>query len=155
MVAWGSSREEIADTAARTGVTAAALLAQLELGCARLPLHPEIWRFAQAQRALGRQTALVTVNVDIFSRVIAPALQLSQVFDVVVNSADVHELDKIALCEIAFRRLDGCAFHNSLLIDDTPHNVAAFRARGGMAYQFTTDAAFAAWQCVHLPTDTA
>ncbi len=131
--------------ARRSGLKEAELLEQLEQGCAQVTLNPAIWRFAREQRGVGRQTALVTVNVDLFSRVTAPALRLHEVFDAVVNSADHHELDKLALCEIAFRRLDGCAFSNSLLIDDHAENVAAFRARGGLGYHYTTDEDFAAW----------
>lgn len=137
---------EIADyLARRTGVAPEVLLAQCEQNCARLPLNPAIWRFAQAQRGQGRLTALVTVNADVFSRVVVPALRLAEVFDVVVNSADHHVTEKLALCEIAFRRLNGCDFSNSLLIDDHPENVAAFRARGGQAYCYTTDETFAEW----------
>ena len=61
--------------------------------------------------------------------------------------------DKNALCKIAFDRLDGCTFANSLLIDDSPKVIDAFRARGGMAYQYTTEAAFAEWEMDTWPVD--
>jgi len=117
----------------------------LDAGCANLQLNPAVWRFAQAQRTQGRHTALVTVNMDVFTRVVVPAHGFDRVFDVVVNSADYGTEDKNALCEIAFGQLDDCTFEDSLLIDDMPKCLDAFRARGGMAHQYTTDAAFAEW----------
>lgn len=141
------SSEEIADyLAGLTGLSAGEILTGLDEGCARLELNPAIWQFAQAQRAQGRRTVLCTVNMDVFTRVVVPAHGLDRVFDAIVNSADHGTEDKNALCEIAFARLEGCDFGNSLLIDDAPMNLAPFRARGGMTYRYTTDEAFAAWE---------
>lgn len=141
------SSADIADyLSGLTGITAERILSALDEGCANLQLNPAIWRFAQAQRAQGRHTVLATVNMDVFTRVVVPAHGFDTIFDVVVNSADHGTEDKNAVCEIAFSRLDGCSFENSLLIDDMPKYLDAFRARGGMAYQYTTDAAFAAWE---------
>lgn len=138
---------EIADyLAGLTGIDTARILAALDAGCARLALHPAIWRFAQAQQAQGRQTALVTLNMDVFSRVIAPSLGFYKVFDVVINSSDYRTDDKVRLWELAFAQLDGCTFANSLLIDDKQKYVERFQACGGQAYQYTTDAAFAKWE---------
>ncbi len=88
-----------------TGLTPERILAGLDEGCAHLQLNPAIWRFAQQQRAQGRRTALVTVNMDIFTRVVVPAHGFDQVFDVILNSADYGTEDKNALCEMAFSRL--------------------------------------------------
>lgn len=128
-----------------TGITPERILSALDEGCAHLQLNPAIWRFAQAQRAQGRRTVLATVNMDVFTRVVAPAHGFDRVFDVVVNSADYGTEDKNALCEIAFGQLDDCTFENSLIIDDMHKYLDAFRARGGMAYRYTTDEAFAGW----------
>ncbi len=138
---------DIADyLAGLTGLSAPRILAALDAGCARLTLHPAIWRFAQAQRARGRQTALVTKNMDVFTRIVVPALHFAQVFDVIINSSDHRTDDKELMWERAFAQLDGCAFENSLLIDDKLKYIERFQARGGMAYQYTTDAAFAEWE---------
>jgi FMN phosphatase YigB (HAD superfamily) len=126
-----------------TGIMPDHILAALNDGCAHLRLNPAIWRFAQSQRAQGRSTALVTVNTDVFTRVVVPAHGFDRVFDVVVNSADYDTEDKNALCEIAFVHLDGCSFENSLLIDDETKNLNAFRARGGITHQYTGDEVFA------------
>lgn len=137
---------EIADyLAALTGIDAAHILHELNAGCAALDLHPAIWQFARAQRARGRQTAVVTLNMDVFTRVIAPSMGFYEVFDVVVNSSDHRTDDKIQLWELALTQLDGCTFANSLLIDDSEKHVARFQSRGGQVYRYTTDAAFAAW----------
>jgi 8-oxo-dGTP pyrophosphatase MutT (NUDIX family)/FMN phosphatase YigB (HAD superfamily) len=137
---------EIADyLAGLTALPATRILTALDDGCARLPLHPAIWRFAQAQRAQGRHTALVTLNMDVFTRVIAPSWGFDQVFDVVINSSDYRTGNKMQLWEMAFSRLDGCTFANSLLIDDKLKHVESFRAHGGLAYRYTTDEAFARW----------
>jgi len=140
------SSEDIAThLAGLTGITPDCIISALAEGCAKMHFNPAVWRFAQAQRELGRSTVLATVNMDIFTRVVVPAHGLDRVFDVVVNSSDYGTDDKNALCEIALAQLDGCTFANSLLIDDSVAAIAAFRSAGGMAYQYTTDAAFAAW----------
>ena len=128
-----------------TGVAPETILSGLEEGCATLRLNPVVWACAQRQRGRGRQTALATLNMDIFTRVVIPAHGFDRVFDVVVNSADHGVDDKLALCELALSRLEGCTFANSLLIDDGERNVRAFCARGGMAYWYTSDEAFAEW----------
>lgn len=129
-----------------SGITPERILSALDKGCANLQMNPNIWRFAQAQRAHGRRTVLATVNMDVFTRIIVPAHGFEKVFDVVVNSADYGTCDKNVLCEIAFSRLDGCNFENSLLIDDRTKYLDAFRTCGGMTDQYTTDEAFAVWE---------
>jgi len=138
--------EIVADhLAGLSGLSPEHILEQLAAGCARQALHQAIWQFAQAQRKLGRKTALVTLNFDIFSRVIVTALGFDRIFDVIVNSAEYRTDDKARMWEIAFSRLDGCDFANSLLIDDKAKYTERFRARGGMAYQYTGDEDFARW----------
>jgi phosphoserine phosphatase len=129
-----------------TDYTPESILTALEEGCATLRMNPAIWRFAQAQRSRGRHSVLATINMDIFTRIVAPAHGLNRIFDVVVNSSDYGTEDKNILCEIAFRNLGDCSFDNSLLIDDNTQVIDAFRSRGGMTYQYTTDEAFAEWE---------
>jgi len=138
---------EIADyLAGLSGVSVAHILTALEEGCTQMQLAPHLWRFAQAQRHAGRQAALVTVNMDVFTRLVVPAHGFSKVFDTIVNSADVGTEDKMALCDIALSRMQCSSFETSLLIDDSAEVAAAFRLRGGKAYQFVTDVAFAEWE---------
>lgn len=128
-----------------TGTSSTEIMAGLELGCSRIRPFPAIWQFAQSQQAVGRKTALVTLNFDIFSRVIVPAVGFDKVFDIIVNSCDYRTDDKVHMWEIAFSQLDGCSFSNSLLIDDKQKYTDLFRAHGGMAYQYISDEEFSVW----------
>lgn len=122
------------------------ILATMEAGCRKLEFNPAVLEFAKAQRAQGRRTALVTLNVDLFSRVVVPAHGLDGIFDVIVNSAEERDVRKDRLWETAFRRLGTeIGFHNSFLIDDAPQHVRRFAELGGGTYEYTTDAAFADW----------
>jgi FMN phosphatase YigB (HAD superfamily) len=122
------------------------IAAALRQGCRDFVLHPAIWQFAQAARNAGKRTALVTINMDVFSEEVVSALGLHEVFEVIVNSADHRELDKSRLWPIAFESLaTGMTYTNSLLIDDNIHAVRQFTSAGGNAYQYTDDASFLAW----------
>jgi len=126
-----------------TGITHEKILRALREGCSNLKLNPAIWQFAQSQKHEGRKTALATINMDVFTEVVVPCHGFDKVFDVVVSSSDYGLNTKIELCEIVFSKLDGYTYENSLLIDDSPKSVEPFRCRGGLAYQYTTDEAFA------------
>jgi FMN phosphatase YigB (HAD superfamily) len=118
----------------------------MEKGCQRLGFNPAVWDFAVAQKAAGRKTALVTDNMDVFSKVVVPSHGLDQLFDVILNSADFHEIRKEFLWPIAFERLGGgIGYTNSLLIEDGENEPAMFRSLGGWAYQYFNDAAFLEW----------
>jgi FMN phosphatase YigB (HAD superfamily) len=108
-----------------------------------LRLNDTVLAFA---RELGREgrAAVVTVNTDAFTDVIAPHYGLHRDFAVVVVSCLERVRDKTALCELALARLGAPgAFPTALLVDNRADNVEAFRARGGQAYLFTDDATFA------------
>jgi hypothetical protein len=111
------------------------------------------WRNLRVNRSMfdfacelgrARRAAIVTVNPRIFSEVIAPHLRLDRLFPVIVTSWQERIADKAALCGIALERLGAPgAYATALLVDNRADCVAAFRARGGQAYQFSDDAAFA------------
>jgi len=118
----------------------------MEIGCRNLAINRAVWDFAVTQREIGRATVLVTVNVDVFDSVVIPDHQLTQLFDVIVNSHSHRTTDKEILWPIAFEGVSPeIGYHNSLLIDDSPSNVTRFRARGGIAHRYTDDVAFLAW----------
>lgn len=122
------------------------IAATLEKGCERLRFNPAVWDFAVALKAAGRKTALVTDNMDVFSKVVVPSHGLDRLFNVIINSSDFHEIDKKYLWPIAFERLGGAlGYANSLLIEDGEHEPALFKSLGGHAHQYTNDAAFLAW----------
>ncbi|MCD4825590.1 MAG: haloacid dehalogenase-like hydrolase [Phycisphaerae bacterium] len=115
-------------------------------GCRNLEFNRNVFRFAQEQRQAGRKTALVTANMDVFTSVVVPCHGLDEVFDVILNTADYGEIRKDRLWLRAFEQLgDDIGYHNSLLIEDGTESPTKFRELGGMAYQYTTDNAFAEW----------
>jgi FMN phosphatase YigB (HAD superfamily) len=127
------------------------IAATMEKGCQNLNFNPAVWDFAVAQKAAGRKTALVTANMDIFSKVVVPAHGLNAVFDVIINSADFHEIRKDRLWPEAFKRLGGgIGYSDSLLIEDGEEEPALFRACGGTAYQYQGDELLLEWlKAVH------
>ena len=74
-----------------------AVLETMELGCRDLDFNEAVLNFALAQRSLGRRTAIVTANMDVFSDVVVPAHRLDEKFDVIINSSDYGEFDKRVL----------------------------------------------------------
>lgn len=104
--------------------------------------NQSVLRFARELGSVGR-AAIVTVNPDIFTDVIAPHLALDSDFPVIVTSWEEREMDKTALCEIALERLGAPgAVESALLIDNREDNVRDFRARGGHGYLFVDDGTF-------------
>ncbi|HSL43479.1 MAG TPA: hypothetical protein VK897_08605 [Anaerolineales bacterium] len=118
----------------------------MEKGCEHLNFNPAVWNFALAQKAVGRKTALVTANMDVFTKVVVPSHRLYDVFDVILNTFDYKELRKECLWPIAFDCLgNNIHYENSLLIEDGVTAPAKFRALGGYAYQYSTDELFLEW----------
>lgn len=118
----------------------------LELGCQNLTFNEAVWNFAMQQRAVGRKTAIVTGNMDVFTNVVMPFHKLREKFDVIINSFDYHVIDKNVLWAKAFEILGhGIGYRQSLLIEDGANNVRKFRANGGYAYQYENDKQFLKW----------
>ncbi|MDE0555079.1 MAG: hypothetical protein OXI24_12725 [Candidatus Poribacteria bacterium] len=123
-----------------------AVLKTMELGCKDLDFNEAVLNFALAQRSLGRRTAIVTANMDVFSDVVVPAHGLDEKFDVIINSSDYGEFDKRVLWPIAFKALgDDIHYGNSLLIEDGSKEPELFRGCGGFAYEYTNDESFLRW----------
>lgn len=120
-------------------LTSGQILQGLREGCSRMNFNQSVWQFALRQREAGLKLALVTINMDVFTEVVVPSHGLDQVFDVIINSSDYHEMSKEVLFRKAFERLgtDEFGFHNSLLIDDNERNVNRFRELGGQAFHYT------------------
>lgn len=124
----------------------AMIVETMEKGCEQLRFNQAVWHFALAQRAAGRKTALVTANMDVFTKVVVPCHRLHQVFDVILNTFDYKELRKEYLWPIAFQHLgNNIHYGNSLLIEDGRTAPEKFRSLGGYAYQYSTDALFTEW----------
>ena len=123
------------------GTTPDALMVHIEQLCRNVQFYEHAWIAAQARL---RPQAIVTLNADLFSSLIVPNYALDSTFDEIVTSWEEHTLDKAHLCEIALERLGGRDPAHALLIDNIEENVDAWRARGGQAYLFRTDAEFLA-----------
>jgi len=118
----------------------------MEKGCEHLNFNQAVWNFALAQKRVGRKTALVTANMDVFTKVVVPCHQLNEVFDVILNTFDYRELRKERLWPIAFQYLgNNIHYGNSLLIEDGITEPVKFRKLGGYAYQYSTDELFMEW----------
>lgn len=128
------------------GIPAGEIEAGLRESCRDLVLNQAVWEFAQAVRAVGKRTALVTVNMDVFTEEVVPSHGLDRVFEVIVNSADHGELDKRKLWPVAFQSLgEGIGYANSFLIEDGEDSPLAFAEAGGKAYQYSDGDAFTIW----------
>jgi phosphoserine phosphatase len=148
--AWMEGQLSLADIAVNIGHYVdwpiSDIIAKLEAGCKGLSFNPVVWNFAAMQRQQGRKTALVTANMDVFTKVVVPAHALDKLFDTILNTADYHELRKKKLWPLAFAQLGpDISYANSLLIEDGPSEPARFRALGGYAYQYESDDHFREW----------
>ena len=124
----------------------AGIVSYLELGCQNLNFNEAVWGFAMQQRAAGRKTAIVTGNMDVFTKVVVPCHKLGERFDVIINSFDYGVIDKNMLWPKAFEILgNGMGYRQSLLIEDGANNVRKFRANGGYAHQYENDELFLSW----------
>ncbi len=98
----------------------------------------------KAVQSCGLPQAIVTINPDIFSKQVVPNYQLNQLVETIVTSWEEKTLAKSDLCDIALRRLGSVSNRNgALLIDNRIENIESWRARGGSAYHFIGNEAFA------------
>lgn len=87
--------------------------------------------------------AIVTINPDIFSYVVAPHYQLIETFPVMATSWEEATLSKASLCDAALSRMDGDILRTeALLIDNKPENIEEWIAAGGQGYLFEGEAKF-------------
>ena len=135
------AQQVFAGLADRTGMTPAQVEAHARECCRQVEVHPNARRVATERR---RPQALVTVNPDLFSELVVPALGLDAVFDVIVASHAEGTAHKRDLCQIALDRLgyDGDR-SAALLIDNRADLVEGWRDAGGSGYWFQGDAPFA------------
>jgi beta-phosphoglucomutase-like phosphatase (HAD superfamily) len=135
-VGTATSAEVAADVAARLGWPVERANAHMRACCGRIAFYPGVRELIA--RAPVPQ-ALVTVNPDIFSEVVAPAYGLAGMFATIVTSWEEGVADKAALAAAAMRRLGAdLTPPECLLIDNLEPNVTAWRAVGGRAHHFTS-----------------
>jgi beta-phosphoglucomutase-like phosphatase (HAD superfamily) len=142
-ISWKDFAEMIVE---RTGLNEQIVSDHLKKGVRGLSMNKAVSNFTLAQRKAGKATVLVTGNIDLFTEIVVPDLDLYRMFDAIVNSADHCESKKEILWPIAFGFLDTpITFDQCLLIEDNARNVELFRKLGGMAYQYTDDTSFSKW----------
>lgn len=116
------------------------VLAHMLKACRNITFFDTVMAFA---RECPLPQAIVTINPDIFSYVVAPHYQLSDTFPVIVTSWEEVSLSKAALCDVALSRLDGnISRSETLLIDNKAKNTDEWIAAGGQSYLFTNEARF-------------
>lgn len=72
-----------------------------------------------------------------------PEYQLDRRVDLIVTSCEQGTEDKVALCECAITQLGiTVPLTESLLVDNRPDAIHAWRAKGGVAYHFKGENAF-------------
>lgn len=104
-----------------------------------------VWDFSQSVRKVT-QTAIATVNNDLFRDFIVPRHSLSEKFDGIVNSCEAGEYRKDRLCLYAADIFGlNPDKHRILLIDDKPRNIEDFIALGGEGFLYESDETFALW----------
>ena len=122
------------------------ILSALHDGCSNMPINAAVLDFASLSRQSGRKTALVTVNMDVFTEIVVPAHGLDAVFDLVLNTADHGTLDKSTLWRKALVSFGPeHSFSSALLIDDSPRMTALFESLGGVAYRYQGNEGFQDW----------
>lgn len=122
------------------------IIAEMYNGCKNISFNQAVWQFTESQRNIGRKTALVTINMDIFTNIIVPFYGLDRIFDVIINSADYSTDNKLELWQVAYKLFDSnISYNNSLLIDDSDKWVTEFRNCGGEAYRYKNDNEFNQW----------
>ena len=136
-----TTRDMAAELARRLPLDANQALTHLRARCRRIAVHTRAMGFAEA---CALPQAIVTVNPDLFTSDVVPALGLDRHFHPIVTSWEERTLDKTELCVAAMRRLGIDDPAAGLLVDNLEPNIRAWREHGGTGYLFLTDERFAA-----------
>lgn len=108
--------------------------------CRAIVFFPQINRALARRRNRGGLQALVTVNPDCFGA-FADHYGLEWLFDVIVTSSQIGDIDKVAICAAACACLK-VQPSRTVLIDNIAPNVERWKEAGGLGYTFTEDSQF-------------
>ncbi|MBI4458053.1 HAD family hydrolase [Candidatus Uhrbacteria bacterium] len=142
------SSEEICDLLApQLSVPAESLMDALAESCKNMRLHDDAIPLLRDLRKTAR-LALVTDNMDCFSRFTIAALRLDEFFDRIVNSSDVRRLktDQRGRTFADLADEFGVPMSNAFLVDDSRKTCDLFDELGGRA--FRVDAHRNAGECL-------
>lgn len=96
------------------------ILHDLISSCQRMELcDPTVVEVIQALRERGVKTVIATDNMDTFTRWTVPALRLDEVFDEVLNSADVRMMKKYPRFFRDWLESHGVEPSEAILLDDS------------------------------------
>lgn len=119
-------------------------VAHMEIETRHIPIVKELKR-------KGIKVGMITNNMDVFSTVTVPRLDLSALFDGhVYNSFDYHLLKAEGLFDIAMRQTGCSNYAATLMIDDSVRARTAFETKGGQTYAYTTFEEFQVWVSTSL-----
>lgn len=135
-----SSRDIHAYLEREIGVAAKEFDALMAESLRAFVMDATLLEWAARLRAAGIRTAIVSDNMDVFTRFVVPFHRLGRFFDVIVNSADHGALkcDERSLFPAAIERLD-VTVSQVLHIDDSERAIGRFRGFGGRAYHLTAE----------------
>jgi FMN phosphatase YigB (HAD superfamily) len=119
--------------AAATKLDVAYLDRKLDESAGEMRLNKKMFLIAQKIKANGAKIGIISDNMDVFSRVIAPRNDMAGLFDIIVNSADYGLLKQDfdgALFDIAADKI-GVPIAKTIFIDDSKGNTDLFARKGG------------------------
>jgi len=122
----------------KTGIGYELLNGLYEESIRSMKLEAELVDLARSLKAVGKKIGIVTDNMDVFTRITIPNHRLSELFHVVINSAD-HGLLKRdengRLFDIALGKL-GSGIEDSLMIDDNATTIELYKQKGGQGFVY-------------------
>lgn len=124
--------------AENTGIGFESLTKLFEDSVRQMELNLEIMKLAEDAKLSGKKIAIVTDNMEIFSRITVPHHGLDSIFDFIINSADQGCLKKDAaseLFDIVQKNLQ-IDYRDCLLIDDSAGNIDLFKQKGGQGHVY-------------------
>jgi phosphoglycolate phosphatase-like HAD superfamily hydrolase len=135
-----STRSVAAELATPLGVEIDAVIAHMDMCSRQVHFFSKVMALVDERSTLQ---AIVTVNPEIFTRVVVPEYQLDRRVDLIVTSWEQGTEDKVSLCEFAITQLGiTVPLTEGLLVDNRADAIDAWRAKGGVAYHFRGEKAF-------------
>ena len=114
----------------------------------QMKIEKRLIDLAQNLQKNNIKIALITNNVDIFSRVIVKHNNLDKIFPMIINSADYgilkHEQNG-KLFDIVLKKLGETEYKKVLLIDDSVKAGKIFENKGGLVFTYDNFENFELW----------
>jgi hypothetical protein len=135
------TKEFAAALSKRMGRSPESIIDHMTACSSAIHFYEATWEFFQSWHL---SQAIVTVNPDLFSEIIAPFYRFDDHRDAIVTSWEEKTDDKRILNRIAIDRLGlDCRNEAALLIDNKRSNIDDWIGIGGVGYHHVGDEAFA------------